>query len=95
MSPTTFESGTTPPTAAANEVVAAVATTCSGYPTLVTWQQDDPEFTLRFLEQDTVTHEPGYAADKIISAVGTQMDAWTVTFGSSPYLALGAIATFN
>jgi len=94
-SPMTFTSGTTPITTGNNELVVSLASSCSGNPGTVTWT-DNSGFTMRAQENTTSSREPGIAADKIVAAVGTYSDSWTVTFPVGPANpALGAIATLR
>jgi hypothetical protein len=66
-------------TTAADEVLVAVASACSGNPQNVAWM-DTAGFAVLGFTVDTVTGEPGIAGDSIVTSRGTYADAWTVTY---------------
>jgi hypothetical protein len=94
-SPMTFDSGTTAMTTANDELLASVASSCSGNPGTVSWV-DNAGFMMRGEEIHTNVNEPGWVGDKIVTGTGTYSDSWTITFPSGgPFPALAAIATLR
>lgn len=72
-----------------------VGTGCAGYPSPVTWT-DTQGFTARGVAISTLNLPPGIAADKIVDAAGTYLDACSVGYISgAPNPVLGVIAAFE
>jgi hypothetical protein len=93
-SPLTFGSGTTASTAYANELLTSVGISCLGLPSTVSWA-DNSGFATRAEETDSLSYMPGIAADKIVNAIGTFSDTWTVTYSGNNMPMLDVIAIFH
>jgi len=94
-SPQLFDSGMTSTTRAADELVATAGNTCQGYPNAVAWA-DTSGFTTLATETETTTHEPGIAADRIVTSEGSFDDVWQITFSPpQTFPSIGVIATFH
>ena len=93
-SPQTFDSGVTAQTSHANELVVATATTCAGFPDVVSWT-DDTGFTVRTAVGPTSNFSPLILADHIASSIGSFSDQWTVSYpNATTDPGIGVIATF-
>jgi hypothetical protein len=93
-SPMTITTGQTAPTTADHELLVAVGTGCAGYPDMVMWT-DNAGFSVLGVDIETVSNEPGIAADRIVTTTGAYGDSWTYEYTGNTNPALAAIATLR